>query len=63
MGKASTSKRTSADRVAKLAAKGKGRQVRFKGGTLFPAVMIGVAVIGAALVIYSRESIPDRNVP
>ena len=32
MGKASTSKRTSADRVAKLAAKGKGRKVRFKGG-------------------------------
>lgn len=49
--------------MAKLAAKGKGRKVRFKGGALFPAVMIGVAVIGAALVIYSRESIPDRNVP
>ncbi len=63
MGQGSNSKSTSASRVAKLAAKGKGRKVRFKGGALFPAVVIGIAVVGAALIIYSRESIPDRNVP
>lgn len=49
--------------MARLAQKGKGRQVRFKGGTLFPAVLVGIAVIGAALIIYSRASIPNRNVP
>lgn len=65
MGQGSKSKSTSASRVAKLAAKGKGkgRQVRFKGGTLFPAIVVGIAVLGAALIIYSRESIPNRNVP
>lgn len=65
MGQGSKSKSTSASRVAKLAAKGKGkgRQVRFKGGTLFPAIVVGIAVVGAALIIYSRESIPNRNVP
>jgi hypothetical protein len=65
VGQGSKSKSTSASRVAKLAAKGKGkgRQVRFKGGTLFPAIVVGIAVIGAALIIYSRESIPNRNVP
>lgn len=65
MGQGSNSKSTSASRVAKLAAKGKGkgRQVRFKGGTLFPAVLVGIAALGAALVVYSRESIPNRNVP
>lgn len=65
MGQGSKSKSTSASRVAKLAAKGKGkgRQVRFKGGTLFPALVVGIAVVGAALIIYSRESIPNRNVP
>lgn len=64
MGQGSKSKSTSASRVAKLAAKGKGkgRQVRFKGGTLFPALLVGIAAIGAALIIYSRESIPNRNV-
>ena len=49
--------------MARLAQKGKGKKVRFKGGTLFPAVVVGVAVIGAALIVYSRASIPDRNVP
>lgn len=58
MGKASSAKK-----VARLAQKGKGRKVRFQGGTLFPAVMVIVSLIGAGLIIYSRASIPDRNVP
>lgn len=57
MGKASSAKK-----VARLAQKGKGRKVRFQGGTLFPAVMVGVSIVGLALIVYSRASIPDRNV-
>jgi len=60
---AKSSGRNSASRVARLAAKGKGKKVRFKGGTLFPAIVVGVAIVGAALIIYSRVSIPDRNTP
>ena len=58
MGKASSAKA-----VARLAQKGKGRKVRFQGGTLFPAVIVGTAVVGAGLIVYSRASIPDQNVP
>ena len=58
MGKASSAKK-----VARLAQKGKGRKVRFQGGTLFPALIVGIAVFGAALIVYSRASIPDQNVP
>lgn len=58
MGKASSAKK-----VARLAQKGKGRKVRFQGGTLFPALVVGIAVIGLALVVYSRSSIPNQNVP
>ena len=58
MGKASSAKR-----VARLAQKGKGRKVRFQGGTLFPALIVGISVVGLALVVYSRSSIPNQNVP
>ena len=58
MGKASSAKK-----VARLAQKGKGRKVRFQGGTLVPALIVGIAVFGAALIVYSRASIPDQNVP
>jgi hypothetical protein len=55
-------KASSAKKVARLAQKGKGRKVRFQGGTLFPALVVGVSLIGLALIVYSRASIPDRNV-
>ena len=58
MGKASSAKK-----VARLAQKGKGRKVRFQGGTLFPALIVGISVVGLALVVYSRSSIPNQNVP
>ncbi|MFM8529064.1 MAG: hypothetical protein ACKOD2_05190 [Ilumatobacteraceae bacterium] len=58
MGKASSAKK-----VARLAQKGKGRKVRFQGGTLFPALIVGISVVGLALIVYSRSSIPDQNVP
>jgi hypothetical protein len=56
-------KASSAKKVARLAQKGKGRKVRFQGGTLFPALIVGIAVVGAGLIVYSRASIPDQNVP
>jgi hypothetical protein len=46
-----------------LAQKGKGRKVRFQGGTLFPAMIVGISIVGLALIVYSRSSIPDQNVP
>lgn len=58
MGKASSAKK-----VARLAQKGKGRKVRFQGGTLFPALIVGISVVGLALIVYSRSSIPNQNVP
>jgi hypothetical protein len=56
-------KASSAKRVARLAQKGKGRKVRFQGGTLFPALIVGISVVGLALVVYSRSSIPNQNIP
>jgi len=56
-------KASSAKKVARLAQKGKGRKVRFQGGTLFPALIVGISVVGLALVVYSRSSIPNQNVP
>lgn len=54
---------SSAKKVARLAKKGKGKKVRFQGGTLFPTVMAAVIVLGLGLVVYARESAPDLNVP
>jgi len=56
-------KASSAKKVARLAQKGKGRKVRFQGGTLFPAVIVGISLVGLALIVYSRTSIPNQNVP
>jgi hypothetical protein len=49
---------SSAKKVARLASKGKGKKVRFTGGTLFPAVMVGVTAVLLALVVYSRQTLP-----
>ncbi len=54
---------SSAKKVARLAQKGKGKKVRFQGGTLFPSVMAIVVVLGVALVAYARQSAPSTNVP
>ena len=56
-------KSSSAKKVAKLAQKNKGRQVRFQGGTLFPAVVLIVGVLGALLIFYARTTRPDHNSP
>lgn len=56
---APSSSSSSAKKVAKLAQRGKGKKVRFQGGTLFPAIIAGVLVIGLVLIGYSRQSVPD----
>jgi hypothetical protein len=49
---------SSAKKVAKLASRGKGRKVRFSGGTTFPVVVTVIAAIMILLVVYSRASLP-----
>jgi hypothetical protein len=49
---------SSASKVAKLAQKGKGKKVRFQGGTVFPAVIVGILVLLLPLIVYARQSRP-----
>ena len=58
MGKASSAKK-----VARLASKGKGRKIRFQGGTLFPTAIVAVLVIGLGLVAYARSGTSSANEP
>ena len=50
MGKASSAKK-----VARLAERGKGKKIRFQGGTVFPAIIAVVVLMGVLLVGYSRH--------
>ena len=47
---------SSAEKVARLAEKGKGKKIRFQGGTLFPTVIAAVLILGVALIAYARQS-------
>ena len=49
---------SSANKVAKLAQKGKGKKVRFQGGTLFPLIIVIVVLVFGALIVYARQSRP-----
>jgi hypothetical protein len=49
---------SSANKVAKLASRGKGKRVKFQGGTLFPAIVVVVVIVMLALVVYARASRP-----
>ncbi len=49
---------SSAKKVAKLAQKGKGKKVRFQGGTLFPLVVAGVVILFGALIVWARYTRP-----
>jgi hypothetical protein len=49
-------KASSAKKIAKMAEKGRGKKVRFQGGTVFPAVVALVVVLGVLLIGYSRSS-------
>ncbi len=56
---ATSSSSQSAKKLAKMADRGRGKKVRFQGGTLFPAIVVGVLVVGLVLIFYSRQSRPD----
>lgn len=49
---------SSANKVAKLAQKGKGKKVRFQGGTLFPLILTVVVLLFGGLIVYARQSRP-----
>ena len=51
----------STKRAAKLAQKGKGKRVRFQGGTLFPMVVAITLILGLALIVYSRQTQPAAD--
>lgn len=56
---ASTS--SSTKKAAKLATKGKGQKVRFQGGTIFPIAVAATMILGLALVVYARQSLPAAD--
>lgn len=51
----------STKKAAKLAQKGKGKRVRFQGGTLFPLVVAITLIVGLALIVYSRQTRPAAD--
>lgn len=54
---------SSAKKIARLAQKGKGKKVRFQDGTVFPAVMAIIIIIGVGLVSYARQAPAASDVP
>lgn len=49
---------SSAQKIARLAERGKGKKVRFQGGSVFPTVILVVCLLGAVLIAYARQSQP-----
>lgn len=49
---------SSTKKAAKLAQRGRGKSVRFQGGTLFPFVVALVMVLGLGTIVYARQSQP-----
>ncbi len=49
---------SSANKVAKLASRGKGKKVRFQSGTTFPAIVAITIIAMIALVAYSKATMP-----
>ena len=50
---------SSAKKVAKLASRGKGKKIRFQGGSVFPIAVVLVVVLGLLAIIYGRQSRPS----
>ena len=49
---------SSAQKISRLAERGKGKKVRFQGGSVFPTVILVVCLLGAILIAYARQSQP-----
>jgi hypothetical protein len=49
---------SSANKVARLASRGKGKRVRFQSGTTFPVIVAVTAVVMVLLIGYARASVP-----
>ncbi|HEY5663861.1 MAG TPA: hypothetical protein VIS05_07480 [Ilumatobacter sp.] len=49
---------SSTKKAAKLAQKGKGQRIRFQGGTVFPITVAVTLILGLALILYARQSMP-----
>ena len=47
--------------MAKLASRGRGKRVRFQGGTMFPVVLTAVFVVMLGAVVYARQSMPSEG--
>ena len=52
---------SSTKKAAKLAQKGKGQKIRFQGGTVFPVVVAATLILGLALIVYSRQTMPAAD--
>ena len=50
---------SSAKKVARLASRGKGKKVRFQGGSVFPIAVALVVALGLMLIVYGRQSRPS----
>lgn len=52
---------SSAKKVAKLAARGRGRKVRFATGTTFPVVIASVSIVMVAIIAYAKWTMPGTE--
>jgi hypothetical protein len=52
---------SSTKKAARLAQKGKGKKVRFQGGTLFPLIVAIVLVVGIGTIVYARQTVPAAD--
>ena len=50
--------KSSTKKAARLAQKGKGQRIRFQGGTVFPLAVALTLILGLALIVYSRQTLP-----
>jgi hypothetical protein len=53
---------SSAKKVAKLASRGKGKRIRFQGGSVFPIAVALVVILGLLAIVYGRQSRPAGGV-
>lgn len=52
---------SSTKKAAKLAQKGQGQKIRFQGGVIFPLAVAATLILGLALIVYARQSLPAAD--